>query len=109
MGPREVRIHDAGQHLAPSFSLRQVLERVARPLGSEPHGLGEDGLLRLELGVERSVREAGHLGDRVDARAVDASLPKLAGRRRQDSPPVIGRPLFRCVHEKNLLRARNPA
>jgi hypothetical protein len=44
--------------------------------------------------------EAGRLGDGIDARAVDTSFPKQAGRGRQDSPSVVGRLLSRYAHEK---------
>jgi hypothetical protein len=101
--PREVRVHEAGERLAPSLVLRQALEQSPRLLDRDPHGLGDDGLLRLELAVERAVGEAGGLGDRVDARAVDPSFPKQAGGGRKDSPPVIGRLLFRYTHERTPL------
>src|SRR5262249_53890007 len=104
MARRQVAVDDALEGATLVGSAGALHPQRVRLVQDQAQGLPDDCLLRSELAVEGTVREAGGLRDGIDAGAVDPVFPEEPRCRGQDPPAILGRRLLGYTHEIVLRR-----
>src|SRR5262245_1963410 len=104
MARRQVAVDDSLEGAAFVGSARALHPYRVRLVQNPAQGLYDDCLLRSELAVEGTVREAGGIRDGIDAGSVNPVFPEEPRCRGQDPPAILGRRLLGYTHEIVLRR-----